>query len=267
MIAASIVLYKHSYEDLKDTLNCLIENKHINKVFLIDNDFSEWASNQPNEKIHYIKSSGNIGFGSAHNIAIKKYASSYDFFLICNPDIYFDQDQFNNFIIFASTNHAGLYLPKIIYPDGSNQYGARLIPSVFNLFLRRFSPKIAENLDKKYLLKEYNIKQPCFIPYLSGCFMLFNSQALIALNGFDERFFMYMEDVDISRRCAENFGNLYYPQAFIIHKHEQGSYKNKILLNAHLRSALQYFNKWGWLVDISRIKLNLKCLKILRSNI
>ena len=260
MIATSIVLYKHSYEELKDTLDCLIENKYINKIILVDNDASNWANNYIHGKIQYIKSSGNVGFGTAHNIAIKKFSNNFQYFLICNPDIYFDQKQFNKFFEFALNNKAGLYLPKILFPNGLNQYGARLIPSIFNLFTRRFSPKLAAYLDNVYLLKKYTTNQPYFVPYLSGCFMLFDTKALINLNGFDEQFFMYMEDIDLSRRCADKFNNIYYPEAIVFHKHEQGSYKNKLLLKAHLQSAFQYFNKWGWFFDSNRQKLNNKCI-------
>ena len=71
---------------------------------------------------------------------------------------------------------------------------------------------------------------------------------------------MYMEDIDISRRCAEKYGNVYYPLAHIVHQHEQASYKSKQLLQAHLKSAIQYFNKWGWFYDKNREQLNSKCL-------
>lgn len=264
MITASIVLYKHHYEDLRQTLDCLIENKYISKIILVDNDSSDWANRSISDKIIYKKSPGNIGFGSAHNIAINTYADQSNYFLICNPDIYFEQEQFNKFLEFVLKNKAGLYLPKIIYPDGTNQYAARLLPSFLNLFARRFSSYISSILDKKYLLKQYEINQPCFIPYLSGCFMLFDSNALKSLKGFDERYFMYMEDIDLSRRCANSFDNLYYPNATIIHKHEQASYKNRMLLIAHLRSAFQYFNKWGWFFDKTRFKLNKKTIKALK---
>ena len=55
--------------------------------------------------------------------------------------------------------------------------------------------------------------------------MLFDAAKLLAINGFDERFFMYMEDVDLSRRCADQFGAVYYPLAQVVHLHEQASYK------------------------------------------
>lgn len=261
MVVASIVLFKHKKDDLIDTLNSLICTNSISKIILVDNDNSIWASNFIHDKVEYIKSPGNIGFGAGHNLAIKKHANNSDFFLICNPDIIFDVTEFEKLLEFAFGQNAGLFLPRIVYNNGENQYGARLLPSPLNLFARRFSPKYAESLDETYLLKNISLSKPSFVPYLHGCFMLFRSKCLLELKGFDERYFMYMEDVDLSRRCAERYGNIYYPLAQVIHLHEQGSYKNNTLLRAHLRSAWQYFNKWGWYFDSKRQLLNRRCLK------
>lgn len=260
MIIVSIVIYKHSYLDLKPTIDSLLSVSIISKIILIDNDSSYWAQNLLNDRIFYVQSDGNFGFGYGHNLAIKKYAQESEYFLICNPDIVFQKEQFDSFLDFIKNRTEGLFLPKIVYPNGDDQYGARLLPSPLNLFARRFSKKLAIILDDKYLLKKNKINDAVFVPYLSGCFMLFRSKCLLELGGFDERFFMYMEDVDISRRCAEKFGTLYCPQFSIIHAHEQASYKNKKLLKAHLRSAILYFNKWGWVYDPIRRSLNEQCL-------
>lgn len=260
MIYTSIVLYKHTYEELEPTLRSLFNTTLVEKVVLVDNDNSEWASSFDHSKVIYLKSAGNFGFGYGHNLAINKYAEFCDFFLICNPDIVFEEAQLNQLVEFASKREEGLFLPKIIYPNGINQYGARLLPTPLNLFARRFSPLLAEKLDQTYLLKNLNITKPSFSPNLSGCFMLFKSKCLLSLGGFDERFFMYLEDIDLSRRCAEKYGTLYYPLVTVIHNHEQASYKNTKLLRAHLKSALQYFNKWGWIYDSGRRALNSRCL-------
>jgi GT2 family glycosyltransferase len=263
-VIASVVLYKHQYSDIKPTLDSLISTASIDLIVLVDNDESDWAKDFVHPKVEYLKTQGNFGFGYGHNYAIKRYASRSQYFLICNPDIIVDAQQLELLIKFADSRSEALFLPKIVYQNGDNQFGARLLPTPLNLFARRFSPHLAEKLDHSYLLKDFNHHQPIFVPYLHGCFMLFKSQALLALNGFDERFFMYMEDVDLSRRCAEAFGNVYYPLAHVVHLHEQGSYKNKTLLKAHLKSAWQYFNKWGWLYDGRRKKLNSQCLGQLR---
>ncbi|MFX6478643.1 glycosyltransferase [Acinetobacter baumannii] len=261
IVFASIVIYKHSYLDLKPTLDSLSNTPSIQKIILIDNDQSDWAQTLNNEKIVYIKSEGNFGFGYGHNLAIHQYAKASDFFLICNPDIEFEANEFEKLLSFAAKSDAGLFLPRIFKGDGVDQHGARLLPTPMNLFARRFSPALGEKLDQEYLLKKFSIERPIFAPNLIGCFMLFSSHSLLDLGGFDERFFMYMEDVDLSRRCAEKYGAIYYPQAHVTHLHEQGSYKNKTLLKAHLKSAYQYFNKWGWFFDSGRQKLNNECLE------
>lgn len=255
------MIYQHSYTDLEPTLKSLLSIKYISKIILVDNHHSIWAENLKSEKIVYLKTKGNHGFGYGHNYAIRLYAHQSDYFLICNPDIYFESEEFNKLIDFSINQPEGLFLPKIIYPHGENQYTARLLPSPLNLLTRRFSQKIAQNLDQKYLLKKFLINKPIFAPSLSGCFMLFRSSVLLQLGGFDERFFMYMEDIDLSRRCAEKYGTIYYPLATVIHKHDQGSYKDISLLKIHLKSAFLYFNKWGWFYDIGRKKLNNRCLK------
>ncbi|ENX16325.1 MULTISPECIES: glycosyltransferase [Acinetobacter] len=261
MVIASIVLYKHTYDDLKDTLNCLSSSNAVKKIILVDNDHSDWANTYKNEKVVYLKSNGNFGFGYGHNFAIQKYADGGPLFLVCNPDIRFEQKEFENLVKYALAREEGLFLPKILYPNGENQFGARLLPTPMNLFSRRFSQKLAAKLDRKYLLQNFHIEKPVFAPYLSGCFMLFKSDALLNLNGFDERYFMYMEDIDLSRRCAEKFGALYCPQFFITHVHEKASYKSGLLLKAHIQSAFHYFNKWGWIYDPNRKILNKQCLK------
>lgn len=266
MINASIVLYKHSYEDLKPTLDSLINSPEISKIILVDNDDSDWAKRPIDLKINYIKSEGNYGFGYGHNVAIKKFANECQYFLICNPDITFDSNIFSSFIKFIENRPEGLFLPKILYPNGNDQYGARLIPTPLDLFARRFSQTLANYLNKRYLLTKYNINKSCFVPNLSGCFMLFKSDCLLKLDGFDERYFMYLEDIDLSRRCAEKYGNLYCPEYQIIHNHEQGSYKNQFLLKTHIESAVAYFNKWGWFFDKQRVLLNQKTLKELKDD-
>ena len=253
----SIVIFQHKYHELKKLIDKLILSHVVERIVLVDNGGCRWADNLANPKVEYIKSPKNGGFGYGHNLAINKFAHMSDYFLICNPDIDFDNQQLERFYTIAKNSDSGLFSPKIVYPDGSNQYGQRLLPHPFNLFARRFLPRnVAQKLDNKYLLKDFLIKKPVSVSYVSGSFMLFRSECLLALGGFDERYFMYMEDIDLSRRCAARFGVLYIPDAYIIHEHQQESYKNKALLKAHVVSAIQYFNKWGWFIDKDRKRVN-----------
>jgi hypothetical protein len=99
------------------------------------------------------------------------------------------------------------------------------------------------------------------IPWLSGCFLLARTSQLEKIGGFDERFFMYMEDIDLSRRSLRHFKNIFYPHVTIQHFYEKGSYKSRKLTIIHLISAIRYFNKWGWFFDRQREIINQDALK------
>lgn len=248
--------------DIQSTLDSLLNTNAIKKIILVDNGGCHWASSLGDPKISYIKADRNGGFGYGHNLAINKYAHLSEYFLICNPDIDFDPIELEKLYNVAKVSRSGLFSPKIVYPDGSDQFGQRLLPNPLNLFARRFLPKyISQKLDDKYLLKSFTINEPTLIPNVSGSFMLFKSECLLDLSGFDERYFMYMEDIDLSRRCAVKFGVLYVPSVYVIHEHQQASYKNKALLKAHIISAIKYFNKWGWVFDRQRGRINKKTIK------
>ena len=263
----SLVLYQHTLADIQTTLDSLLRTDSVDKVILVDNGGCDWASHLSHAKIVYIKAERNGGFGYGHNLAINKFAHLSDYFLICNPDIDFDSKELNKLLEVAKSSRAGLYSPKIIYPDGTDQFGQRLLPTPLNLFARRFLPDyFSKKLDDKYLLKAFIVDKPASIPNVSGSFMLFKSSCLLELDGFDERYFMYMEDIDISRRCAVKFGVLYVPSAYVIHEHQQASYKNKSLLKAHIISAIKYFNKWGWVFDRQRKKINRETIAKLKDS-
>lgn len=101
------------------------------------------------------------------------------------------------------------------------------------------------------------------VPSLSGCFMFMRVDVLKKVNGFDERFFMYAEDLDLCRRIGEVSKTMFYPMVAVYHEYEKGSYKNRKLLKYHLCSVIKYFNKWGWVFDKKRIQRNKECLDAL----
>ncbi len=263
-VLVSSVLYHHTQADIQATLDSLLTSEAVRKIILVDNGGCDWANQLNHPKITYLKSPKNGGFGYGHNLAMRKFAKDSEFFLICNPDIYFEPSQLDQLINIAKHREEGLFSPKICYPNGKNQYGQRLLPTPLNLFTRRFLPTLADKLDETYLLKHMHFDKPSFVPVCSGSFMLFRSKALLALKGFDDRYFMYMEDFDLSRRCAVQFSNCYVPDITVYHEHAQGSYRSSKLLKCHIQSAIKYFNKWGWLFDKGRREFNK--LVILKQN-
>jgi GT2 family glycosyltransferase len=86
--------------------------------------------------------------------------------------------------------------------------------------------------------------------------MFLRASVLRKTGGFDERYFMYLEDVDLSRRIGRVARTVYYPTVCITHAYQKGSYKSSVLLRRHIRSAIRYFNKWGWFFDAERTDVN-----------
>ena len=86
--------------------------------------------------------------------------------------------------------------------------------------------------------------------------MLISEAALAEVGIFDERYFLYLEDVDLCRRIHEKFETIYYPRVSIYHHNGKSSYRELRPLMYHVVSAFRYFQKWGWYSDRERIRIN-----------
>lgn len=90
--------------------------------------------------------------------------------------------------------------------------------------------------------------------------MFFRVSALVKTGLFDERFFMYPEDIDLTRRMHELFPTIYWPDVSVVHAHRASSYHSVKMLRIHAINMIRYFNKWGWFHDPSRKRFNTKIL-------
>ncbi len=261
-IIASLVLYKHQYPDIRPTLDCLFNESSIDKVVVVDNgNHCRWLSSIFHEKLTVIILATNKGFGAGHNEVFRVFSSQAHFTLVCNPDITFRQGEVDKLYQYCQAGNVGLAAPKILCPDGSLQYGCKLLPSPAQLIIRRFVARFSGLVNENYELHHADYSRSFFAPSLSGCFLLISQQALCDIQGFDTRFFLYLEDIDLSRRvCLSQHKVRYCPDAQVIHQSQHGSYHDMRFLFHHVISAVRYFNKWGWFWDKQRTQLNQRCL-------
>ena len=266
-ISASIVLYKNEPEKVYSVLNCLGGSGLEMKTYILDNSpRSAGLDLSPFHNLHYVKLTKNVGFGPAHNLAIKKSLDSgCRYHLVINPDIFFPRGVLEKLHKYMEANpDVGNIMPKVCYPDGRNQYLAKLLPTPGNLAVRlfhRFLPQtLIRRVNGRYELHDLPLDQPIEVPSLSGCFMFLRCNALRKVGLFDERFFLYFEDYDLVRRISRHFKTVYYPGIQINHDFERASRKNLSALFVHLASAVKYFNKWGWYRDDYRELSNAKVI-------
>lgn len=264
--SASIVLYNSEPGLCGKAIQSLLTNSLITRLYLLDNSPSQ--STKPlvvDNRVEYIFNQRNLGFGAAHNIALtRSITENYKYHLVMNPDVYFENGTIENICEFMDCNtDIGLLMPKVLYPDGSTQYLCKLLPLPLQLILRRFLPfkGFLDKMNEAYELRFTGYDKIMDVPYLSGCFMFIRTKVLEKVGLFDERFFMYFEDLDITRRINLCSRTIFYPESVIYHNYEKGSYKSLKLLMHHLASAIRYFNKWGYIFDESRHEINEKALR------
>ncbi|EYE54595.1 glycosyltransferase, group 2 family domain protein [Bacteroides fragilis str. S6L5] len=155
----------------------------------------------------------------------------------------------------------GQLMPKVVYQNGELQYLCRLIPTPWDYICKRYLPfKYAKKHADKFMLKFTGYNTIMNVPILSGCFMFLRVSALKEIGLFDERFFMYPEDDDLTRRMHMKYKTIYYPYLQVCHGYEAAPYKSLKMHFILLYNMVKYFNKWGWLFDKNRREINKKVL-------
>lgn len=264
MITCSIVLYDNDPLMLERAVASVLQTESIARLVIVDNSPSDRLRERvpQHPRVTYIHKPENLGFGKAHNLAFELCGTRSDYHLILNPDIYFGPEVIPALKVYLDERlDVGVVMPKVLFPDGRTQHLCKLLPTPFDLLMRRFLPvsvlsRFFEGRMRQYEMRQTGYDREMRVPCLSGCFMFARSSVYREIGGFDERYFLYMEDVDLSRRIGAQYRTMYYPAVHVFHAYGKGSYGNSRMRNLHIRSAIVYFSKWGWLRDADRDRLN-----------
>ncbi len=263
MINVSIVTYHTSEDELSACLDSILASAEVSRIDIIDNgseprlkDFCE--TNYPGGRVTYTASANN-GYGAGHNISISKSlneATAYH--LVMNSDVYFEPGTLETCVKYMDSHpDVGQLIPRVTFPDGSYQPVCHPLPTPFDLLIHRFAPrKLSAKFRQRYEMRCYDMSRPLNVPYHHGCFMLLRVTALKDVGLFDERFFMYPEDIDLTRRVHRRYKTIYYPGATIVHAHRAESRVNMRMLRIHAVNMLRYFAKWGFIFDKERRRFN-----------
>lgn len=261
MITASIVLYHTSSGLLIEVVRCLNDSP-IGTIYVLDNSENSDLRDTVlslSSKVVYIQGHGNVGYGKAHNIALRKaMEQNSQYHLILNPDIGFDNSTIENLVQFMDSHgDVGCVMPDVVYPDGREQYLCKLLPTPMDIVGRRLLPHSwIRRQNERYEMRVTGYCETRNVPQLSGCFMFLRMSVIEEVGMFDERFFMYFEDIDFCRRIHQKSKTVFFPEIKIVHHHHSEHRGNKALLIESIKSAFQYFNKWGWFFDKERRFIN-----------
>lgn len=251
-ISIAIVTYNNEHT-IGSTLFALTENWPADvelSCYLIDNASTD---NTVQKLFPYvnrlnitISDRGNVGFGAAHNMVLDKLDSDYH--IIMNPDVIItDQEIYNKLTSFMNNNlDIGMIVPKIVDEEGELQYLCRRELTLLDLALRFLPGRILNNRQRWHEMRDMDYNQPFDVPFASGCFMIIRTRLFKNIGGFDERFFLYSEDADLTKRVNQVSRTVFCPDILVCHKWERASYKNWQMTKLHIKSLWQYFRKWGF---------------------
>lgn len=250
-LTISLVLYNTCNDELERLLTSLDNQKDINfKLLVLDNSNHSRTLKTYGFEMEYTKSFRNLGFGKGHNENFKK-SDPNSFFLVINPDVYFDDPLLLKKLTARAIESGPLSLSsvQILNTNGSDQNVHRLLPHFTDMCRRFVLNKLGVYSPYKhtYTLSHIDKTKKYKCPSISGCFMLFSPGLYSLTGGFDEGLFLYFEDVDLSRRCylATNGNNFVHGDLSVFHTWKRQGYKNFEMFKVHVLSAVYYFQKYG----------------------
>lgn len=268
----SIVIVNWKVKDLlQNCINSILiyKDKYNVEIFVVDNDSGDGSVEMIKNdypEIKLIALDKNIGFGSANNLAIKQARADYIFLL--NPDTEITKDFFNNIFEYVKNNpEIDIIGPKIINDDGSKQASVRRNPDLFSqvlVLLKLTNVPILNIFLNHYFYRDFDYNKEQSVDQIMGAAMFIKRSVFNKIDAFDEKFFVWFEEVDLCKR-AKQFGlNIkYFPGAYITHHGGESFSKSNILKKQKMfnKSLLYYFSKhkplWQTLIILLLIPVNI----------
>ena len=233
-------------------------------VALIDNssdrEIADKVIKLGNERFHasgvrltYLHGHANIGYGTAHNLAL--HGTGTDYHLVLNPDIELAPDALDVAVRWLDARpEVGAVVPRVVNASGAVEYLCKRHPAVFDLALRGFAPRFLRAIFRRRLAR-YEMRdridpasaEPVLnIPLMSGACMLVRRRAIDATGGFDPEFFLYFEDYDWSVRLNAVVRTAYLPTMRVVHHGGGAARKGMRHIRWFARSGVRFYRKHGW---------------------
>lgn len=172
------------------------------------------------------------GFGENHNRAFAR--SSGQYFCVMNPDIRLDDEVFAALVACLQDAKVGVAAPVVVGVNGAIEDSARHFPTPLKILCKALGG--CQGSDYSVLDK------PVFPEWVAGMFMLFRREVFERLGGFDERYFLYYEDVDLCARLRlQGYAVAVCPAVRVVHHAQRTSHRSFRYMRLHLTSMLRFF--------------------------
>ena len=246
-ISACIVTHNNAHK-VGETIESLLEHtKGVElKIFIVDNistDNTLEIIRSRFPKLTIIETGTNYGYGHGNNAVLPFLDSKYH--VVINPDITIKNDTITQMADYLDTHDdIGMLSPKVLFADGREQILGKRNPKIRYLFASRLRLRMFQDLLIHYAMLDEDLSKPIDIEFASGCFMFIRTELFTELKGFDDRFFMYFEDVDITRRVNLRKRTLFFPNSCVFHEWERSGAKKPKMFWIQIKSMIKYFIKW-----------------------
>ncbi|MBQ8740412.1 MAG: glycosyltransferase family 2 protein [Clostridia bacterium] len=242
LVSASVVTY-NDINRAPDTIQSVVLNtkRHPLKLYVIDNNSTDGTADliESSGQAVVIRNSKNLGFGAAHNIVLSQELGKYHF--VINPDITLKSDVISDIVDYLESNpDVVMATPRILNTDGTEQKLPKERPTFKRLFLGRLSDKIRS----EYVWADKEITEPTEINFCTGCFFCIRTDIFKKVCGFDEQYFMYLEDADLALKAKSKGKVMILPQFCVTHAWERESSKSLKYLFIHIISCFKFLFKW-----------------------
>lgn len=216
------------------------------KISVIDNNSTDGTVELVKSQfpmVEVLATGENMGFGHGHN---KMLGVKSRYHAVVNPDITVDSNVLADLVKYLDSNpDVAMVTPKILNADGSEQNLPKHKPTKRYMLLGRLSRYIRafKPIRDEYTMSNVEITQPIEIEFCTGCFMVMRTELFDKVDGFDEQFFMYLEDADLTDRISQYGKIVFNPCFHVIHNWEGGSSKSLKLIKTHFESMHKYLKK------------------------
>ncbi len=217
-------------------------------LYVIDNNSTDetvrLVKKHLNAHVTLIENKENLGFGKAHNLIIDGLTSKYH--LIINPDITMSDNVAARMAQYMD-GHAdiGILTPKVKFPDGTLQVLPKKNPRFMYLVARRVSLSALQKYRRAYEMLEKGADSAFDIEFCTGAFMFVRTALLKKAGGFDDRYFMYFEDADLTREIRQFARAEYNPAFEVFHEWERAGSKSLKFFLIQIHSMIKYMIKWN----------------------